>query len=196
MVKVERLLINYKTLEEFKKFREYGIQELSMLEDLESNMIENDSNSPFYGIYYGNRLVARMSLYKVDGKSNQYFEEGQDYLELWKLEVLPGYQRNGYGTMLVEFAKSFGLPIRTSPRVKSSDFWNKMGFTPVKYDMARDKGKIRSFGILRANLVKVLNQHKRKKPADSGWPVFYFQASPRFSFGSGWSIAFLFRSSP
>ncbi|MCY9268217.1 GNAT family N-acetyltransferase, partial [Bacillus licheniformis] len=91
MVKVERLLINYKTLEEFKKFREYGIQELSMLEDLESNMIENDSNSPFYGIYYGNRLVARMSLYKVDGKSNQYFEEGQDYLELWKLEVLPGY---------------------------------------------------------------------------------------------------------
>lgn len=27
MVKVERLLINYKTLEEFKKFREYGIQE-------------------------------------------------------------------------------------------------------------------------------------------------------------------------
>ncbi|MCY7799487.1 putative N-acetyltransferase YlbP [Bacillus licheniformis] len=141
MVKVERLLINYKTLEEFKKFREYGIQELSMLEDLESNMIENDSNSPFYGIYYGNRLVARMSLYKADGKSNQYFEEGQDYLELWKLEVLPGYQRNGYGTLLVEFAKSFGLPIRTSPRVKSSDFWSKMGFTPVKYDMARDKGE-------------------------------------------------------
>ncbi|MED2976065.1 N-acetyltransferase [Bacillus swezeyi] len=141
MVKVERLLINYKTLEEFKKFREYGIQELSMLEDLESNMIENDSNSPFYGIYYGNRLVARMSLYQVDGNCNQYFEEGEDYLELWKLEVLPGYQRNGYGTKLVDFAKSFGLPIRTSPRVKSSDFWSKMGFTPVKYDMARDKGE-------------------------------------------------------
>ena len=141
MVKVERLQINYKTLEEFKKFREYGIQELSMLEDLESNMIENDSDSPFYGIYYGERLVARMSLYKVDGKYNQYFDEGEDYLELWKLEVLPGYQRNGYGTMLVEFAKSFGLPIRTSPRVKSSDFWNKMGFQLVKYDMARDKAE-------------------------------------------------------
>ena len=50
MAQVKRLLINYKTLEEFKQFKEYGIQELSMLEDLESNMIENDSNSPIYGI--------------------------------------------------------------------------------------------------------------------------------------------------
>ena len=133
-----------------------------MLEDLESNMIENDSNSPFYGIYYGNRLVARMSLYKVDGKSNQYFEEGQDYLELWKLEVLPGYQRNGYGTMLVEFAKSFGLPIRTSPRVKSSDFGTRWALHRLNTIWPGIKGKIRSFGILRANLVKVLNQHKRK----------------------------------
>ena len=36
-VEVERLLINFKTLEEFKGFKEYGIQELSMLEDLEHN---------------------------------------------------------------------------------------------------------------------------------------------------------------
>ena len=55
MTQVKRL--NYKTLEEFKQFKEYGIQELSMLEDLESNMIENDSNSPFYGIYFGDKLV-------------------------------------------------------------------------------------------------------------------------------------------
>ncbi|MFD6441823.1 GNAT family N-acetyltransferase, partial [Peribacillus sp. NPDC060186] len=48
--KVERLLVNFKTLEEFKKFKEYGIQELSMLDDLEGNIIENDSQSPFYGI--------------------------------------------------------------------------------------------------------------------------------------------------
>ena len=33
-VKVERLKINYKTLEEFQKFREYGLEELSMLDDL------------------------------------------------------------------------------------------------------------------------------------------------------------------
>ncbi|MFJ5963507.1 MULTISPECIES: N-acetyltransferase [unclassified Bacillus (in: firmicutes)] len=141
MTQVKRLLINYKTLEEFKQFKEYGIQELSMLEDLESNMIENDSNSPFYGIYFGDKLVARMSLYQVDGSTTTYFDHNQDYLELWKLEVLPGYQRKGYGEALVEFAKSFGLPIRTNPRVKSAGFWEKMGFKAVKYDMERDKGE-------------------------------------------------------
>lgn len=88
MTQVKRLLINYKTLEEFKQFKEYGIQELSMLEDLESNMIENDSNSPFYGIYFGDKLVARMSLYQVDGSTTTYFDHNHDYLELWKLEVL------------------------------------------------------------------------------------------------------------
>lgn len=93
MMKVERLLINYKTLEEFKKFKEYGMQELSMLEELQENIIENDSSSPFYGIYFGDTLVARMSLYQTNGKSNPYFEHHQDYLELWKLEVLPGYQK-------------------------------------------------------------------------------------------------------
>ena len=135
MTQVKRLLINYKTLEEFKQFKEYGIQELSMLEDLESNMIENDSNSPFYGIYFGDKLVARMSLYQVDGSTTTYFDHNHDYLELWKLEVLPGYQRKGYGEALVDFAKSFGLPIRTNPRVKSAGFWDKMGSEAVKYDM-------------------------------------------------------------
>lgn len=88
MTKVERLLINYKTLEEFKKFKEYGIQELSMLEELQDNIIENDSTSPFYGIYFGDKLVARMSLYQVNGKSNPYFDNRQDYLELWKLALI------------------------------------------------------------------------------------------------------------
>ncbi|MBG9935639.1 hypothetical protein ABB04_04905, partial [Bacillus tropicus] len=41
--KVERLLINYKTLDEFKKFKGCGAQELSMLEELQANIIENDS---------------------------------------------------------------------------------------------------------------------------------------------------------
>lgn len=54
--KVERLLVNFKTLEEFKKFKEYGIQELSMLDDLEGNIIENDSQSPFYGIFMATNL--------------------------------------------------------------------------------------------------------------------------------------------
>jgi GNAT superfamily N-acetyltransferase len=139
--KVEKLSINYKTIEEFKRFKEYGLQELSMLEDLQANIIENDSESPFYGIYYGDKLVARMSLYRADKKFDKYFEPAQDYLELWKLEVISDYQQKGFGKALVEYAKSFQLPIKTNPRVKSKEFWNNMGFIPVSYDMERDLGE-------------------------------------------------------
>ncbi|MCM2533508.1 N-acetyltransferase [Neobacillus pocheonensis] len=139
--KVEKLKVNFKTLEEFKKFKEYGIQELSMFEDLEANIIEDDSDSPFYGIYYGDKLVARMSLYQIDAKFDRYFSPPQSYLELWKLEVLPDYQGNGYGKTLVEFAKNFGLPIKTNPRMQSSGFWAKMDFLNVEYDMERDRGE-------------------------------------------------------
>lgn len=138
---VEKLMVNYRTLEEFKKFKEYGLQELSMLEDLEANIIENDSESPFYGIYFGDKLVARMSLYQVEKKFDRYFEPAQDYLELWKLEVIPAYQNKGYGKALVQYAKSFGLPIKTNPRVKSAEFWQKMDFTSVQYDVERDRGE-------------------------------------------------------
>ena len=79
-----------------------------MNEDLEANIIENDSESPFYGIYFSDKLVARMSVYQVSGKYNRYFEPPVDYLEIWKLEVLPEYQGRGYGTALVNFAKEFG----------------------------------------------------------------------------------------
>lgn len=79
VLKIERLLINFKTLEEFKRFKEYGMQELSMLEDLQDNIIENDSTSPFYGIYFGDKLVARMSLYQVNGGANPYFDQRQDF---------------------------------------------------------------------------------------------------------------------
>ncbi|MDY0408095.1 N-acetyltransferase [Virgibacillus soli] len=140
-MKVARLLINYKTLEEFKHFKEYGHQELSMLEDLEHNIVENDSESPFYGIYYGESLVARMSLYKVNKKYDAYFEPPQDYLELWKLEVLPSYRGRGYGKTLVDFAKGFNLPIKTNPRINSHDFWEKMGFQRANYEMERDLGE-------------------------------------------------------
>ncbi|WLR43639.1 N-acetyltransferase [Bacillus carboniphilus] len=140
-MEVKRLQINYKTLEEFKKFKEYGLQELSMLEDLENNMVENTTESPFYGIYFGGKLVARMNLYKIDKEFDQYFEPKQDYLELWKLEVLPDYQRKQFGTSLVNFAKSFQLPIKTNPRMKSRAFWEKSGFVPVQYNMMRDRGE-------------------------------------------------------
>ncbi|MGM8364233.1 N-acetyltransferase [Virgibacillus sp. W0181] len=140
-VKVERLLINYKTLEEFKRFKEYGNQELSMLEDLQNNMVENDSDSPFYGIYYGDTLIARMSLYKASKKYDFYFDPPQNYLVLWKLEVLPAFRNNGYGKILVDYAKKYQLPIKTNPLINSHDFWEKMGFQKATYDMERDFGE-------------------------------------------------------
>ncbi|RNB91124.1 N-acetyltransferase [Brevibacillus fluminis] len=141
MYEVKRLSINYKTLEEFQKFREFGLEELSMKEDLEANIVENDSDSPFYGIYDGDRLVARMSLYKIDGKYDRYFQPPQDYFELWKLEVLPEYRGKDLGTALVEHAKSFGMPIKTNSRCRADQFWLKMGLTPVKYNFIRDRGE-------------------------------------------------------
>ncbi|WP_226658378.1 N-acetyltransferase [Pseudalkalibacillus hwajinpoensis] len=138
---VRPLVINYKTLEEFKKFKEFGIQELSMLEDLQDNIIENDSESPFYGIYYADKLVARMSLYRIDGKYDRYFDPPQDYLELWKLEVLPQYHNRDYGSTLVNFAKTFNLPVKTNARQGSGEFWEKMGFEAVTYQPERDRGE-------------------------------------------------------
>ena len=95
----------------------------------------------FYGIYFSDKLVARMSVYQVSGKYNRYFEPPVDYLEIWKLEVLLEYQGRGYGTALVNFAKEFGMPIKTNPRVKSRSFWEKMGFYSVDYNMDRDLGE-------------------------------------------------------
>ncbi|KHD84686.1 N-acetyltransferase [Heyndrickxia ginsengihumi] len=136
--KVEKLKVNYKTLEEFKQFKEYGAQELSMLEDLQDNIIEDSSDSPFYGIYFADKLVARMSLYERSEKYDLYFDPPQTFLELWKLEVLPNYQFKGYGRALVDFAKSFNLPIKTNSRMKSKEFWEKMGFEALSYNVERD----------------------------------------------------------
>ncbi|WP_257131706.1 GNAT family N-acetyltransferase [Bacillus sp. AFS017336] len=120
-IKIERLQINFKTLEQFQQFSGYGLQELSMLEDLESNLIDNEFQSPFYGIYLGKALIARMSLYTHN-------ENNEEIIEINKMEVLPYYQKNGYGKALVEFAKSFNKTIKTIPRANSNEFWKKLNF--------------------------------------------------------------------
>lgn len=140
-IKVERLLINYKTLEDFERFYNVGNQELTMKEELENNFIENNLESPFYGIYIGNNLVARMCLYKINKNYDHYFDPPQDYLTLWKLEVLPKYRGKGYGKTLVDFAKGFQLPIKTNALINSYAFWEKMGFKKAHYDMKRDLGE-------------------------------------------------------
>ncbi|HZG71605.1 MAG TPA: N-acetyltransferase [Chondromyces sp.] len=136
-VKVENLKMNFKTMEEFKQFREYGLQELSLLEELQYTMVEDHTSSPFYGIYFGNKLVARMCLYVRKDSFHLLSENEEEYLEIWKLEVLPNHQHKGYGRMLVDFAKGFKLPIMTKPKVKSHDFWRKMGFEIVSEDSTR-----------------------------------------------------------
>ena len=65
-----------------------------MLEELQANIIENNSESPFYGIYYGGSLIARMSSMKRNG--GEPFEITGTYLELYKLEVLPTFQKQGF----------------------------------------------------------------------------------------------------
>ncbi|EMA6341281.1 N-acetyltransferase [Bacillus cytotoxicus] len=128
--KVERLLINYKTLDEFKKFKGCGAQELSMFEELQANIIENDSESPFYGIYYGGSLIARMSLYmRRHGEAN--LDITGPYIELSKLEVLPSFQKQGFGRMLVNYAKNLQIPIKTIARIQSASFWNTLSFQQV-----------------------------------------------------------------
>jgi ribosomal protein S18 acetylase RimI-like enzyme len=128
----ERLLINYKTLEEFKNFHGNGVQELCMYEDLRANLIDNDSVSPFYGIYFGESLVARMSLYEVDTPLSLALSSYQTHVELYKLEVLPDFQRKGYGKILVNFAKNLHVPIKAISRAKSDDFWIKQGFSKIE----------------------------------------------------------------
>ncbi len=140
-MKVERLKINYRTLEEFKKFHEHGLEELSMYEDLRANLIEDSSSSPFYGIYEDGKLVARMSLYPIDARFDRYFSPPRDHFELWKLEVLPGYKGRGFGRALVQYGQSLGEPIKTNVRYGAQDFFIKLGFEPVKYDPNRDRGE-------------------------------------------------------
>ncbi|HHY74514.1 MAG TPA: N-acetyltransferase [Bacillus bacterium] len=132
IIPIEKLSVNFKTLEDFKSFKELGNYELQMLDDLKGSIVENDCNSPFYGIYYGDKLVARMSLYHTEKKFDYLFDDTRDYLYLSKLEVLPQYRKRGFGSQLIDFAKSFNLPIVTSPKVKSEGFWCKVGFIPFK----------------------------------------------------------------
>ena len=140
-IEVKRLLINYKTLEEFEKFKEYGLEELSMLEDLQANIIENDSNSPFYGIYFGDKLIARMSLYSISAKYDRYFDPPMDTLNYGNLKSYLHIDIEDMVPLLVEYAKGFGKPIKTNARQGSGEFWKKMGFKPVKYNPARDRGE-------------------------------------------------------
>ena len=105
MGEVKHLQINYKTDELFADFREFGNKNLYMIEELKGQMIDASSDSPFYGIFVGNKLVARMALLDKGEVEETYFPNSNDYILLWKLEVLDTYQRRGYAKQLLNFAK-------------------------------------------------------------------------------------------
>ena len=132
MAKVEHLQINYKTEEAFEQFRNFGNEGLYMVEELKGKMIDASSDSPFYGIYVGDKLVARMCLFKQDEVEKTYFPAFNDYLILWKLEVLRDYQDRGYGKQLLDYAKNFDLPIKCIARNQSKDFFLNHGFQDIE----------------------------------------------------------------
>lgn len=53
------------------------------------------------------------------------------YVELSKLEVLPNFQKQGFGQMLVNYAKQLQFPIKTTARIHSAAFWDKQNFEQV-----------------------------------------------------------------
>lgn len=107
MSEIKRLEINYKTDELFENFRAFGNKDLYMVNELNGQMIDASSDSPFYGIFVGDQLGARMALLKRGCRRNLLPQIFEDYILLWKLEVLPKYQNRGYASELIDFAKEF-----------------------------------------------------------------------------------------
>jgi len=128
---VKRLDINYRTDELFEDFRNFGNKDLYMVDELRGEMIDASSDSPFYGIHVGDRLGARMAIYRKGDVEEIYFPDFDDYIVLWKLEVLSNFQGRGYGKELLDYAKAQGLPIKVIARNQSKEFFIKQGFQDV-----------------------------------------------------------------
>lgn len=132
MSEVKHLEINYKTDELFEDFREFGNKDLYMVEELKGQMIDASSDSPFYGIFVGDKLAARMALLDKGEVEETYFPDCDDYILLWKLEVLEKYQGRGYAKKLIDFAKENNKPIKAIARNNSKDYFLKHGFEDVE----------------------------------------------------------------
>lgn len=128
MSNIKHLDINFKTDELFADFRETSDKNLVLIDEFAGEMIDASSDSPFYGIFVGEKIGARMALYENGEVEEKYFPQYDHYLILWKLEVLPSFQSRGLGTDLVNFAKDKNLPIKAVARNQSKDFFIKHGF--------------------------------------------------------------------
>lgn len=121
---IQKLPVNYKTLEEFKGFQSEELKGFSFTEDLSERLQEDCTDSPYIGIYFGNRLAGRMYIEK------RHTEWNKEEPVLWihSLEVLPEYRFRGLGSAMIEFLKEFSLPIQTRAFNFSAHFWLKMNF--------------------------------------------------------------------
>lgn len=129
---VTNLPINYQTLEDLGDLGQTSWGELSLVEEVQARIDENLSESPFYGVYDGRRLVAAMHLEFVPAAADHFFDPRCDHLELSRLAVLPGYRRRQLGSALVAHAQSLGLPVRTNALCGTHAFWMKLGFATCK----------------------------------------------------------------
>ncbi len=62
------------TDELFENFRAFGNKNLYMVNELNGQMIDASSDSPFYGIFVGDQLGARMALLKKGDVEEIYFQ--------------------------------------------------------------------------------------------------------------------------
>ncbi len=60
--------------------------------------------------YVGDALAARMCLYRREDEHAPIFDPPHDYMVIWKLEVLEKYRGRGFGSKLIDYAKSYGIP--------------------------------------------------------------------------------------
>ena len=118
--KVERLLINYKTLDEFKNLKGAEPRNYLCWKNYKQTLLKTTVNLHFT-VFIMASLIARMSLY-MKRNGGEPFEITYSYLELYKLEVLPTFQKQGFGQMLVNHAKQMQFPIKTIARIHSAGF--------------------------------------------------------------------------
>ncbi len=50
---------------------------------------------------------------------------------LINLKCYSTFQKQGFGEMLVNYAKGLQFPIKTIARIHSAGFWDKLNFQPV-----------------------------------------------------------------
>lgn len=123
-LKIQQLPVNYKTLEEFELFQCNDLKGFSFVTDLQERLLEDRHDSPYLGVYYGDRLAGRMYVEKRYGNAN----EENPVLWIGSIEVLPEFRFRGLGSTFIDFLKQFQLPIQTKPLNFSTHFWLKMNF--------------------------------------------------------------------